>query len=69
MNTQSMETPRALFMTVLALAGIAFGVQQMARSPVSFTGVESVLQADSDRPAVQDEDIDVLWFVHQNSGA
>jgi len=68
MNTSRVETPSGLMTTMLFMGAVAFGVQHMAAQPHVFESPLAQAASESSAFLVQDDDLDVKIFLHQNAG-
>ncbi|MBK6656079.1 hypothetical protein [Zoogloea sp.] len=68
MNTSRIETPSGLMTTMLFMGAVAFGVQHMAAQPYAFESPVAQATPESRSVPVQDDDLDVKIFLHQNAG-
>lgn len=68
MNTQRFETPAGMLFSLLMMGAVAFGVQRMAAQPHVFEGPVAVAEAPGASGFVQDDDVTIKIFLHQNSG-
>ncbi len=69
MNTRTVEKPSALLLTTLVLGGIAFGIQNMARTTVPHAWSIEEPAVEALPASVQPQDLDVMMFLHQNTGS
>lgn len=69
MNTRTVEKPSALLLTALVLGGVAFGIQNMARTTVPRAWSVEEPAAETQPASVQPQDLDVMMFLHQNAGS
>ena len=68
MNTQCFETPAGMLFSLLMMGAVAFGVQRMAAQPHVFGGLAAPAEAQDVSTFVQDDDLTVKIFLHQNAG-
>ncbi|MDD2989029.1 MAG: hypothetical protein PHI64_08715 [Zoogloea sp.] len=68
MNTQRVETPVGVLFSLLVLGAVAFGVQRMAAQPHVFGGLGASVEVQDASVFVQDDDLTVKIFLHQNAG-
>lgn len=68
MNTQRFETPAGMLFSLLMMGAVAFGVQRMAAQPYVFGGLAASAEAQDVSTFVQDDDLTVKIFLHQNAG-
>lgn len=69
MKIQTVEKPSVLLLSTLVLGGIAFGIQSMARTTVPPAWSISERTVETSSVSVQQQDLDVLMFLHQNAGS
>lgn len=69
MKIQTVEKPSVLLLSTLVLGGIAFGIQNMARTTVPPAWSISERTVETSSVSVQQQDLDVLMFLHQNAGS
>ncbi len=69
MDTRTVEKPSALLFTALVLGAIAFGIQSMARTTVPRAWSIGEPAAEKQSASVQPRDLDVMMFLHQNTGS
>jgi len=68
MSTQSFETPAGMLFSLLFMGAVAFGVQQMAAQPHVFGASAVPAETEVAAAPVQDDDLAVKIFLHQNAG-
>ncbi len=68
MHTQSFETHAGMLFSLLLMGAVAFGVQQMAAQPHVFGASAVAPETEAAPVSVQDEDLAVKIFLHQNAG-
>jgi hypothetical protein len=69
MDTRTVEKPSALLLATLVLGGIAFGIQNMARTAVPRAWSIAEPAAETQPASVQPQSLDVMMFLHQNTGS
>ncbi len=67
MNTQCFETPAGMLFSLLMMGAVAFGVQRMAAQPHVFEGPAAAPETPSVSGFVQDDDLTIKLFLHQNT--
>jgi hypothetical protein len=69
MDIRTVEKPSAFLLTTFVLGGIAFGIQSMGRTTVPHAWSIEESAAITQPAAVQPQDLDVMMFLHQNTGS